>query len=91
LWNYKGKSSDIEALSTQTFFELEIVTDIDSSLGKITQYSGNSSNDSSKKGGMHFRLRHMNTGRLVVMQELKLENEKKCFTIGLSEHLSVTI
>lgn len=29
LWNFKGRSSDIEAMSTQTFFELEIVTEID--------------------------------------------------------------
>ena len=33
LWNYKGKSSDIEANSTQTYFELEIITDVDSGLG----------------------------------------------------------
>ena len=29
LSNYKGKSSDIEANSTQTYFELEIITDVD--------------------------------------------------------------
>lgn len=35
LWNYKGKSTDIEATSIQSYFELEIVTDMDSGLGKI--------------------------------------------------------
>jgi hypothetical protein len=70
LWNYKGKSHDLEALSTQTYFELEIVTDVDSGLGKRAEYSGNSSDSSSLSGGMHFRLRHLNTGRLIVMQEV---------------------
>jgi hypothetical protein len=44
--------------------------------------------------GMIFRLRHLNTGRLVVMQEIDAEGQKtkgraveKIKTIGLSEHL----
>lgn len=37
---------------------------------------------------MHFRLRHLNTGRLVVMQELNY-NEHKILTVGLSEHLTM--
>lgn len=36
LWNFKGKSDDIEALSTQTFFELEIVGEMDSGIGMRT-------------------------------------------------------
>jgi len=34
LWNFKGKSNDIESVSTQSLFELEIVTEIDESLGQ---------------------------------------------------------
>ena len=34
LWNFKGRSTDIEAMSTQTFFELEIVAEIDQGLGQ---------------------------------------------------------
>ena len=90
LWNYKGKSTDIEANSSQSFFELEIVTEMDSSLGKYTQYSGNSSNETAKSGGMYFRLRHLNTGRLVVMQEIPYEQET-LNSVGLSEHLGVSI
>jgi hypothetical protein len=90
LWNFKGKSSDIEAMSTQTFFELEIVDAVDSALGRICQYSGNSSNETAKAGGMHFRLRHLNTGRLVVMQEIE-HSGQKMLTVGLSEHLGVDI
>lgn len=63
---------------------------MDSSLGKIAQYSGNSSNETAKSGGMYFRLRHMNTGRLVVMQEIPYENET-ITSVGLSEHLGVSI
>jgi hypothetical protein len=46
--------------------------------------------------GMIFRLRHLNTGRLVVMQEIDQEGLKssknhqteKIKTIGLSDHLA---
>ena len=70
LWNYKGKSTDIEANSSQTYFELEIVGDSIDNLGANAAYSGNTSNESSSHGGMVYRLRHLNTGRLVVMQEI---------------------
>lgn len=73
LWNYKGKTHDLEALSTQTYFELEIVSDVDSGLGKRTEYSGNSSDASALSGGMLFRLRHLNTGRLVMNQQISQE------------------
>lgn len=39
---------------------------------------------------MHFRLRHLNTGRLIVMQELN-RGDQKILTVGLSEHLTVDI
>lgn len=63
---------------------------MDSSLGKIAQYSGNSSNETAKSGGMYFRLRHLNTGRLVVMQEIPYE-EENLISVGLSEHLGISI
>ena len=37
------------------------------------------------QGGMLFRLRHLNTGRLVVQQEIEY-NGNTIRTIGLSEH-----
>lgn len=92
LWNYKGKPTDFEACSTQTYFELEIVDTVNSYLGRKTQYSGNSSNETAKSGGMHFRLRHLNTGRLVVMKPTnELPGGKQGFTVGLSEHLKMDI
>lgn len=39
---------------------------------------------------MHFRLRHLNTGRLIVMQEVEKEGHT-ILTLGLSEHLGVNI
>ncbi len=33
-WNFKGKSTDIEATSMQSYFELEIVSEMDEGLGK---------------------------------------------------------
>jgi len=90
LYNYKGKSTDIEAISSQTYFELEIVGGNFSTLGQSCLYSGNISNESSHVGGMNFRLRHLNTGRLVVMQELAHESQTYK-TVGLSEHLPMEI
>lgn len=63
---------------------------MDSGLGQKCQYSGNSSNDSALSGGMHFRLRHLNTGRLIVMQDV-INGTHKLLTLGLSEHLAVDI
>lgn len=67
------------------------MTEMDSSLGKIAQYSGNSSNETAKSGGMYFRLRHLNTGRLVVMQEIPYDQDTILTSVGLSEHLGVSI
>lgn len=63
---------------------------MDSSLGKIAQYSGNSSNETAKSGGMYFRLRHLNTGRLAVMQEIPWADET-LISAGLSEHVGISI
>lgn len=39
---------------------------------------------------MYFRLRHLNTGRLVVMQHIPYADEE-LVSVGLSEHLGVSI
>ena len=92
LWNYKGKSTDIESTTTNMLFELEIVEeDIDKNLGQFAQYSGNISNPvTCRSGGMHYRLRHLNTGRLVVFQEFEHLGQK-LRTVGLTEHYPKTV
>ena len=45
---------------------------------------------SSIMGGMAFRLRHLNTGRLVVAQEF-YHKGKTIKTVGLCEHYPVTV
>ena len=74
----------------QSYFELEIVSEMDEGLGKTCQYSGNSSNETANSGGMLFRLRHLNTGRLVIMQEIQYDQEL-LLSLGLSEHLPMNI
>ena len=45
LWTYKGKHTDIEAITTQTLFELEIIVEnLEENVGQYAQYSGNISN-----------------------------------------------
>jgi hypothetical protein len=39
---------------------------------------------------MNFRLRHLNTGRLVVMKEM-IQKDHTILTVGLSEHLGIDI
>ena len=71
LRTYKGKHTDCEAVTSMTLFELEIIDDITDNIGRYTEYSGNMSNPvSQSSGGMLFRLRHLNTGRLVVGQTM---------------------
>jgi hypothetical protein len=68
------------------------VGDVFNANGATCTYSGNISNEQTKlEGGMIFRLRHLNTGRLVVMQELaKGKTEKiNIMSVGLSDHLKV--
>ena len=58
---------DIEAKSSQQLFEIEIANDEGCErTGQATQYSKNTASGS-KQTGMIFRLRHLNTGRLVTM------------------------
>lgn len=91
MWNYKGKSTDIEAASTHTLFELEIVNDVYASNGMNCSYSGNISNEQTKThGGMQFRLRHLNTGRLVVKKDMEI-NKISIMSIALSSHLPVDL
>lgn len=61
-----------------------------SALGTNCQYSGNIKNETSLSSGMLFRIKHLNTGRLVVMQDLeyKLIYLK---SVGLSEHVNANI
>ena len=79
-------------MSSNSLFELEIVVnDIDENIGQYAQYSGIISNPvTALHGGMHFRLRHLNTGRLVVMQQFLPANPElkgtSVKTVGLSEH-----
>ena len=93
LWNFKGKSNDIESTTTNSLFELEIALDheVQNNQGQYAQYSGNMSNPvSSMFGGMAFRLRHLNTGRLVVSQDFQhLGTTVK--TVGLCRHYPVTV
>ena len=93
LWNYKGKSNDIESVTTNSLFELEIATDDTSyeNVGRYAEYSGNISNPMSAMfGGMLFRLRHLNSGRLVVAQEFT-SNGQTIKTVGLAAHYPVTV
>ena len=46
---------------------------------------------SHSKGGMLFRLRHLNSGRLLVMQELEVGGGVKIKSTGLAAHLDVNI
>lgn len=64
--------------------------DINDTFGRNCEYSGNISNEGphSNQSGMMFRLRHLNTGRLVHVQELTYEN-RLIRTTGLQEHLEV--
>jgi hypothetical protein len=73
---------------------------METGIGCRTEYSGTSSDRTALSGGMHFRLRHLNTGRLIVSQsitreEFSKEDNKKVtvnlLTLGLSEHLGINI
>ena len=93
LWNYKGKSDDIESVTMNSLFELELAQEEHetSNQGQYAQYSGNISNPmSATSGGMLFRLRHLNTGRLVVAQEVTFHG-KSIKTVGLEQHYPVTV
>ena len=119
LWNFKGKTTDLEALSSFSLFELEIASpmpqtdaisqpasaakgapdlqrlDVNERVGRVYSYSlqgGITSNKqlyqqvASPSDEVQYRLRHLNTGRLVVDQEINY-NGIKMRTLGLAPHL----
>ena len=80
LWKYKGKEGDTENFNTQSMFELELSQDY--MRGQI----GRTSED--LEYNHKFRLRHLNTGRLVTVQEITY-NGQKITTLGLAPHLNL--
>ncbi len=80
LWKYKGKEGDTENFNTQSLFELELAQDC--MRGQI----GRTSED--MEYNHKFRLRHLNTGRLVTVQEITY-NGQKITTLGLAPHLNL--
>ena len=62
LWKYKGKEGDTENFNTQSMFELELSQDY------LRGQIGRTSED--MEYNHKFRLRHLNTGRLVTVQEI---------------------
>jgi hypothetical protein len=116
LWNFKGKITDLEALSSQSLFELEVASplikgepevhntpikgpsneqkriDVNQRIGRVFSYSQNSNATKQPNGQpsqgdeVHYRLRHLNTGRLVIDQEIDI-NGITMRTLGLAPHL----
>jgi hypothetical protein len=96
LWNFKGKSTSLEAMSSFSLFLVEVASpqikftcgltekamDVDikrqdenKRFGKVINYSqfdSSEQNDSlnNSSSDIHFRFRHLNTGRLVIDQEI---------------------
>ena len=79
LWTFKGKHFDVEGENTQSYFEIEIAN-IDTKKGRICEES--------KDDQMLFRIRHLNTGRLIVPVDVEFEGNKMT-TLSLNEHLEV--
>ena len=80
LWVFKGKEDDYENFNTQSLFEVEIA--LDEHMGRICRTSDDDNY-------MHrFRLRHLNTGRLVTVQTIDFKGEK-VVTLGLAEHIKL--
>lgn len=80
LWVYKGKEEDVENFNTQSLFEIEIAQE--ENQGMIAHTSDDS------VFNHKYRLRHLNTGRLVTVQEINFKGEK-VVTLGLAEHLTL--
>lgn len=114
LWNFKGKTTDLDALSSNSLFEIEVATPLKQHLNKdealagaldVNQFSDNNDRPGrvfvySVSGGIgsknptqsstddtQYRLRHLNTGRLVIDQYIDI-NGVKMRTLGLGPHLS---
>ena len=63
LWSYKGKLTDVENFNTSSLFEVEL--DTENQRGRICRES----NDT--KYNQLYRLRHLATGRLIIVQEIE--------------------
>jgi hypothetical protein len=58
LWKFKGKETDVENFNTQSLFEIELAQDfVKGMIGRTAE----------KIYNHKFRLRHINTGRLVTV------------------------
>lgn len=77
---HKGDSGDDEATTSGDLFEIEIASNSDR--GQVCVFSGV---DSSGNQGC-FRLRHLNSGRLVVTQQATIGG-KQIATLGLGDHV----
>ena len=87
LWTFKGEKTDFENSTSSSLFEVELAggqPNKPDELGGILYQS----NDS-KSLNQIFRLRHLNTGRLIVLQEIEYKG-KMLKTLGLAMHLEVT-
>ncbi len=80
LWVFKGKEEDVENFNTQSLFEIEIAQE--ENKGMIARTSDDSIFNHK------YRLRHLNTGRLVTVQTITLTGEK-VVTLGLAEHINL--
>jgi MIR domain len=80
LWVFKGKEDDYENFNTQSLFEVEIA--IPENMGMIARTSDDQNYQHK------YRLRHLNTGRLVTIQTIDF-NGDKVVTLGLAEHIKL--
>lgn len=78
---HEGDPNDIEAQTSGDLFEIEIANNYDR--GQICVWSD--PNDT--KNTYCYRLRHLNTGRLVRIQEITIKG-KKTTSLGLSDHIN---
>lgn len=71
LWTFKGKALDVENFNTSSLFEIEIANQ-EKEKGQYCVESQeeerNEKDEVITEEGMLFRLRHLNTGRLVGAQ-----------------------
>jgi len=115
LWNFKGKMTDIEAMSSSSLFEIEYASELSKAIqkhpstpkdnqaiktqdentrfGKVFRYSSVLDQDDKEVNNVtpsdddiDYRLRHLNTGRLVIDQEI-CYNGVQIKTLGLSPHI----
>lgn len=78
---HEGDPNDMEALTSGDLFEIEIASNYDR--GQVCVWSDPNDN----KNMYCYRLRHLNTGRLVRIQEVTIRG-KKITSLGLSDHIT---